>query len=71
MTSKDVLSSLHVSTRKNVSFNTFINGLRRSIALKYGYIMSAVDYDEMVISLVDLGILDKAILLQLEYGDDK
>ena len=71
MTSKDVLSSLHVSTRKNVGFNTFINGLRHSIALKYSYIMSAVGYDEMVISLVDLGILDKAILLQLEYGDDK
>ena len=25
----------------------------------------------MVMSLIDLGILDKKVLLELEYGDDK
>lgn len=71
MTSKDVMAQLHLSINKNIGFNTFIKNFRRSIAFKYGYIISAVDYDEMVMSLVDLGILDKKILLELEYGDDK
>ena len=48
----------------------FIRRLRRDIALHHNYIMSAVDYDSMVLDLVDLGEIDNKILLKIEFKGD-
>lgn len=72
ISSKEFLAVLHRSYDKRLSFNTFIKRLRRDIALQHGYIMSAVDYDSIILDLVDLGEIDNKILLKIEFkGDGK
>lgn len=70
ITSKEFLAHIHRETDKRLSFNTFIYRLRRSIALEYDYIMSAVDYDSIVLDLVDLGEVDSKILLGIKFKDE-
>ena len=71
ITSKEFLAALHRNYDKRLSFNNFIKRLRRDIALHHSYIMSAVDYDQMVLELVDLGELDNKVLLRIKIeGDD-
>lgn len=72
ITSKEFLAALHRNYDKRLSFNNFIKRLRRDIALHHNYIMSAVDYDQMVLELVDLGELDNKVLLRIKIeGDDE
>src|SRR5699024_9680563 len=52
------------------SYNNLIKRLRRYIALHHSYIMSAVDYDSIVLDLVDLGEIDSKILLKIEFKGD-
>ena len=70
ITSKEFLAALHRSYDKRLSFNNFIKRLRRDIALHHSYIMSAVDYDSIVLDLVDLGEIDSKILLKIEFKGD-
>lgn len=70
ITSKEFLAALHRNYDKRLSFNNFIKRLRRDIALHHNYIMSAVDYDSIVLDLVDLGEIDSKILLKIEFKGD-
>ena len=70
ITSKELLAALHRNYDKRLSFNNFIKRLRRDIALHHSYIMSAVDYDSIVLDLVDLGEIDSKILLKIEFKGD-
>ena len=70
ITSKEFLAALHRNYDKRLSFNNFIKRLRRDIALHHSYIMSAVDYDSIVLDLVDLGEIDNKILLKIEFKGD-
>lgn len=72
ITSKEFLAALHRNYDKRLSFNTFIKRLRRDVSLSHSYIMSAVDYDQMILELVDLGELDNRVLLGIKIeGDDE
>ena len=70
ITSKEFLAMLHRSYDKRLSFNNFIKRLRKDIALEYEYIMSAVDYDSIVLDLVDLGEIDNKVLLNIKLKGD-
>ena len=70
ITSKEFLAVLHRNYDKRLSFNNFIKHLRRNVALHHSYIMSAVDYDSIVLDLVDLGEIDSKILLKIEFKGD-
>ena len=70
ITSKEFLAALHRSYDKRLSFNNFIKRLRKDIALSHGYIMSAVDYDSIVLDLVDLGEMDGKVLFKIEFKGD-
>lgn len=70
ITSKEFLAMLHRSYDKRLSFNNFVKRLRKDIALEYEYIMSAVDYDSIIMDLVDLGELDGSILINIEFKED-
>ena len=70
ITSKEFLAILHRSYDKRLSFNNFIKRLRKDIALEYEYIMSAVDYDSIVLDLVDLGEIDNKVLLNIKLKGD-
>ena len=70
ITSKEFLAVVHRNYDKRLSFNNFIKRLRRDIALHHNYIMSAVDYDSIVLDLVDLGEIDNKILLRIKLKGD-
>ena len=70
ITSKEFLAALHRNYDKRLSFNNFIKHLRRNVALHHSYIMSAVDYDSIVLDLVDLGEIDNKILLRIKLKGD-
>ena len=70
ITSKEFLAALHRNYDKRLSFNNFIKRLRRDIALHHSYIMSAVDYDSIVLDLVDLGEISDNVLTMIEWEDD-
>ena len=69
ITSKEWFSKLHYSIDKRLSFNTFIERLRTNIAYEYDYIMSAVDYDEMLLDLIQLGEVDIKVLQEVKLKD--
>ena len=70
ITSKEFLAALHRNYDKRLSFNNFIKHLRRNVALHHSYIMSAVDYDSIVLDLVDLGEISDNVLTMIEWEDD-
>lgn len=71
MTAKEFLSILHQRSDKRKSFNTFIKQLRHAVAMEYGYITSAVDYEQIVLDLADLGEINEEVLLQIEWKENK
>lgn len=70
ITSREFLAILHSSYDKRLSFKNFIKRLRRDIALEHNYIMSSVDYDSIIMDLVDLDELDSSILLKIQFEKD-
>lgn len=69
MSAKEYLEELKKSIDKRLSFNTFLKRLRHSVALEYGYIMSAVDYESIVMDLADLGEINERDLLVIKWED--
>ena len=65
---KDLLFKVYqdYGIKNYMSFDEFILSLRREVAFKYHYIISAVDYKEMVYKFVDFKMLDGSILWLLE-----
>lgn len=72
ITSKELLAKLHYNSDRRLSFNTFIERLRYNIALQHDYILSAVDYDSIVLDLIDLEVLDREVLYSIDFknGDE-
>lgn len=70
MTSKEFLANMHVQTDRRISFNTYITRLRRRVALQTGYILSAVNYDDIILDMVDLGLLPHEVITQIEFEVD-
>lgn len=70
MTSKEFLAITHHQTDKRLSFNTYITRLRRRVALQTGYILSAVNYDDIILDMVDLGLLPHEVISQIEFEVD-
>lgn len=69
MTSKQFLAKIHREDIPSISFNVFIQYLRVKVAKEYGYILSAVSYDDIVLDLVDLGELEQEVLLYIDFKD--
>lgn len=72
ITSKEWFAQLHHQINRRVSFNTFIQQLRKVIAKRYSYIMNNVSYDEMLLDLIKLGEVDYSVLskVKLEKVDE-
>ncbi|WWT40137.1 hypothetical protein [Staphylococcus phage PT94] len=54
----------------DMPFQEFIQELRHSVAMEYGYIMSNSSYDDMVLDLVQLGELSPDILPLVKFEKD-
>ena len=65
------LTEAEVNALRGIIDEYHVEGdLRRDIALHHSHIMSAVDYDSIVLDLVDLGEIDSKILLKIEFKGD-
>lgn len=53
--------------RNDVSFKEYIQELRYNIAIEYGYIMSNVSYDDMVLDLIQLGEISYEVLPLIKF----
>lgn len=71
MSAKEFLEEIHKNTDKRKSFHTFIRHLRYSIAMEYHYITSAVDYEQIVLDLADLGEIDSKVLFEIDWEDNE
>lgn len=65
---KDLLFKVYqdYGIKNHMSFDDFVLSLRREVAFKSHYIISAVDYKEMIYKLVDFGMLEGSVLWLLE-----
>lgn len=70
VTSKEFLSNMHFLMNKSVSFNTFIQQLRKAVFKTHLYIMNNVSYDEMIMDLVQLGELPYETLQKIKWEED-
>lgn len=71
ITSREFLGKLHGLTKPRISFSQYIYEIRRLIALENDYITSSVDYDEIIMDMVDFGYLKQDSLLMIEFKGDK
>lgn len=70
-TPKEMLAVLHRESGSKLSFNNYITELRKKYALKYGYIMSAVDYEDILMCLIRKGIVSPKVIFQLKSIDEE
>lgn len=57
--------------RDDISFDDYIQELRRTVAINYSYIMSNSSYDEMVLDLIELGELSMDVLPLIKFKKEK
>ena len=70
-TPKEMVAILHRESGSGLSFNNYVSELRRKYAFKYGYIMSAVDYEDILMCLVKKGIVSPNIIFQLKTVEEE
>lgn len=54
----------------NISFNDYVQILRREVAHRHNYIMSNSSYDDMILDLIELGELSTDILPLIKFKKD-
>ena len=70
-TPKEMLAILHRESGLKISFDNYILMLRRQYAFKYEYIMSAVDYEDILMCLIRKNIVPSSVIFQLKTVEEE
>ena len=63
---KTILNYLHQQVARDMTFDDFVYRIRKEILKRLGYLVSAVDYREVIYKAVDAKIFKEEILWMME-----